>query len=129
MLVIKCAVIGVVASVFALLLKKKNGEFSFLLILSAGAVMILLVSSDIIFAFDEIKGIFNTIGINDTYFKILLKTLGICIIAQFAADTCCDFGNKTIAGIIMLVGKISILVISLPLMKSILDIVTGLINQ
>lgn len=129
MIVLKCAVLGIAASVFAVLLKKKNGEYSLILVLSASAVMFLMLASDIYSALSDIKDFWSGLGISDSYFKVILKSLGICLVAEFAADTCNDFGNKSLAGAILLVGKISILVISLPLMRAILEIVSGLINQ
>ena len=91
MIVLKCAVLGIAASVFAVLLKKKNGEYSLILVLSAGAVMFLMLASDIYSALSDIKDFWSGLGISDSYFKVILKSLGICLVAEFAADTCNDY--------------------------------------
>ena len=59
--------------------------------------------------------------------KILLKTLGISLAVETTSDICKDFGENSIASKIELFGKIELILISLPLIKKILDITKELI--
>ena len=54
------------------------------------------------------------------YMPILLKALGIGLTAQTVADICRDSGETAIASKVELVGKLEILLISLPLIESII---------
>ena len=58
----------------------------------------------------------------------MFKTLGICFLAQFAADSCRDAGESALASKVELAGKISILVLSLPLFEDIAQTALGLIG-
>ena len=61
------------------------------------------------------------------YGNILLKAFGISIIIELLSDFCREAGELTIANKIELVGKIEIIVLSLPLIEKILEIVKTLI--
>ena len=93
-------------------------------------VLILLVSgiSIFIFAFSELKGIISflqelseTAGINIVYLELVIKILGIAYISSFCSEICKDAGAGSLASKVELVGKIFILILSLPILRAVLD--------
>ena len=75
----------------------------------------------------EITTLLSGVGLTQEYGLILFKTLGICFLAQFAADSCGTPGERPgVQG--ELAGKISILVLSLPLFEDIAQTALGLIG-
>ena len=58
---------------------------------------------------------------------IVLKVTGIAYLAQFGMQLCNDAGQTSIAGKIELAGKIMMMVVSAPVLLSLLDVVMGLI--
>ena len=62
------------------------------------------------------------------YVQILFKALGICLITQIACDACRDLGETAVASKVEAAGKISVLLISLPLFEQILAVVGSLIG-
>ena len=56
------------------------------------------------------------------YSEILLKTLGVSLTVQTASDICRDAGESAIASKVELFGKAEILIISIPIVKKILEI-------
>ena len=76
----------------------------------------------------EITTLLSGVGLTQEYGLILFKTLGICFLAQFAADSCRDAGESALASKVELAGKISILVLSLPLFEDIAQTALGLIG-
>lgn len=63
-----------------------------------------------------------------TYAEPVLKSLGIAILTQCCADICKDCGEGGIANGIELIGKIEILVLSLPLIDDILELAGRLLS-
>ena len=61
--------------------------------------------------------------------KIMLKALGISIAASFAGELCRDFGEESIARAVDFVAKCELIIISLPLWKSLLSIAISLISK
>ena len=57
--------------------------------------------------------------------KLLLRTVGIALIAEFAAQLCRDSGESAMAGRISLAARVSILASALPMLTKLLRIVTG----
>ncbi len=93
-------------------------------------VLILLVSgiSIFIFVFSELKGIISflqelseTAGINIVYLELVIKILGIAYISSFCSEICKDAGAGSLASKVELVGKIFILILSLPILRAVLD--------
>ena len=60
--------------------------------------------------------------------KIMLKILGISMIAQLLSDLCRDNGENTLANQTELSAKIIILVTALPLFTTIMDIMIGMLK-
>ena len=55
---------------------------------------------------------------------ILLKMIGITYVAEFSANLCKDAGYQAVAGQIEMFGKLSILVISMPVLLALLDTIS-----
>lgn len=67
-------------------------------------------------------------GAKAEYVQILFKALGLCFITQIACDACRDLGETAIASKVETAGKLSVLLVSLPLFEKILGIAGGLIG-
>ena len=67
-------------------------------------------------------------GLGGMYAEVLLKSLAVCYLTQLASDCCKDAGETAIAGKLQIAGKIAVLIMALPIFKSITEIITGLID-
>lgn len=68
-------------------------------------------------------------GIDNSYFKVALKALGIGYITAFIADSCRDAGQTALALKAELAGKCAIFLLSVPLVLSILETAIGFVND
>ncbi len=59
------------------------------------------------------------------YTAVLVKALGVAVLTQCCSETCRASGEDGLAGGVELVGKIEILLLSLPLMRDILQIASA----
>ena len=79
----------------------------------------------------QIIGTVNSIvaasQINTGYIAILLKVVGICLLTEFAVNTCRDAGSQSLAGNVSLAGKLLVTITALPLYTDILNTVIGLV--
>ena len=62
------------------------------------------------------------------YASTLLKALGIGAVGQLASDVCRDLGESAIAGRIELVAKACILLLGLPIIKSVIETAAGVLE-
>lgn len=118
---IRIAIIGLVTMLLAIQFKGKNSEYS-LYISIAGCILIFYMG---LRTLDEIIGTIRTIqsyiNVNSAYITILVKMVGIAYIAEFSSNLCKDAGYSAIGSQIELVGKLSILAISMPILQALLD--------
>ncbi|WOC33309.1 MULTISPECIES: SpoIIIAC/SpoIIIAD family protein [Caproicibacterium] len=120
---------ALIAAVFAALLRKSNGEYAMVLRIAAGVLIILEVLQAVVPALQQISALLQTAGVSGEYTGILLRTLGITFLTQFAADACRDAGESALASKVELAGRVSILVLALPLFAKVASIASALIAK
>lgn len=124
---IKVCGIVICALLVCIVFKNIKSEFS-LFIRLAITIAITLISLAI---FYPIISYIDTIS-KDTvmykYIPILIKALGIALCVQITSEICKDAGESAIAERVNLFGKAQILVLSLPLIKNLLDLCSEIIN-
>ena len=117
---------GIIASLLVIVLRKNNTEYSIILTVCASAVMVIYISGAIVESFGDMRDIFDQSGLNGNYIPLMLKCVGICFLTEFTCDTCKDAGQASLAGIVLFGGRISVLVLALPLFSELLAIVMEL---
>lgn len=120
--------IAVCAAVIASMLRRYHQEYAVLVGLAAGIAILLEIFANVAPAMRQIASLFSATGISSDYAAILLKTLGVCFLTQFAADACRDAQEGALASKVELGGKIAIVVLALPLFEKIAKTVSGLIG-
>lgn len=115
------AAIAVLAAVIAAMLRRYHQEYAVLISIAAGAVILFAVFSGVAPVVGRVGTLLSSSGLSADYAIILLKTLGICFLAQFAADACRDAGESALASNVELAGKVAIVVLSLPLFEKIVQ--------
>jgi stage III sporulation protein AD len=121
--------IGLIAALLSVTIKQYKPEFGVYMSLIAGVIILLAVIRELTPVLDTIGELIAAVSLDAIYGAALLKALAICYITQLASDTCRDSGETAIAGKIEMAGKLAIVLVSLPLFKGVVDIVTGLINM
>lgn len=123
-------VVGIVltALIINIVLKNYSKEFTFLINIVCTIIIFTLISKDLKGIVDRLTSISNEISVLLPYIKIMLKILGISMIAQLLSDLCRDNGENTLANQTELSAKIIILVTALPLFTTIMDIKIGMLK-
>lgn len=121
--------VGIIAAILAVMLKRHNAEYAIALSLITGAFIFISILSKVSPAISQIRGLLSCTGMSAEYGLILFKSLGICFLTQFASDSCKDAGEGALASKVELAGKISIVIIALPLFEKISQTATMLIGR
>lgn len=111
----------IVAVIMALSLKSRNPEISSLISVAICISVIGLCVSKIGTIIDTLKSISNRINIDSSYLLILLKLIGVAYICEFAAGISKDAGYSVVASQIELVGKLTMLMISIPVLMQVVE--------
>ena len=120
--------IALVAALFAVMLRRSHGEYALLLSIGGGVILLLSILSQAMPAFEQINQWLSAAGITGETTGILLKTLGICFLTQFAADWRKAAGQGALASKVEMAGKVTVVVLALPLFQSIASTAVSLIG-
>ena len=126
--IIKIIGVAFVVAVTALLLKTTKPELSFAVTVT-GVIIILL------FLVDALQGTLQFLselaqmaGVENGLLKILLKIVGVGYLTEFCAGILNDFGSNTIADKVVLGGKITILLLSIPIVEGLFNLIRGFLQ-
>lgn len=120
--------LAVTAAVLALTLRQKNGEIALVLTVAAAVLLLLQVFGNASQVIATVQNVVAASGVSTAYLAILLKVIGICLLTEFAANTCRDAGSSALASNVTLAGKLTATVIALPLYRDVLNAVLQVIT-
>ena len=84
----------IIIAVISVVLKKYVPEYSMMINIVAGIIVLSVILCEFLPAVNQIKNLLYNTKISRDYIVILFKSLGICFITQFASDACSDVGEK-----------------------------------
>lgn len=117
---IKIAAIGVAAAVLAAWVKTIKPEYALWITIASGVFLGAAVLLKLETMIEELRFLQQYFADYASYIKLLIKIVGITYLAEFSADLCRDAGANTLASQIELFGKLSILVLCMPIVTSLL---------
>ncbi len=125
--IIKVSLLAI-AIVFAITFTKQiKPELSVIITVAGSVVMLVYVLG----YFNNIVVFYNELvvktGVDQQYFTILLKAIGIGYLVEFASGICKDSGNSSIADKVVFVGKLAILSLAVPIIQSIFHIISDIL--
>ena len=115
----------IVAVILAISLRAKSPEFSSLISVALGLVVISLCIDRLKVIVSSLRGIADDINIDKTYILILIKLIGIAYICEFASGISKDAGYGAVASQIELIGKLTMLMVSLPVLLQLVESIAG----
>ena len=125
--IIKISILGITAVLLSQMLKNYKPEYGYYINLAVCICVFLYVMSKLKFLLDYVEQIQNMIHLDPVYLTMILKMIGITYVADFAVNLCKDAGCQTIAGQIELFAKLSILVISMPVILAFMETIGELL--
>lgn len=125
---INIAVIGIIAVLMAITFKKGREEYSLYISIAACLIILMLGIGKMEVILDTISRLQGYININEAYINIMIKIIGITYVTEFAASLCKDSGYQAIGEQVELVGKLSILAISMPILLALLDTINNFLT-
>ena len=126
--ILKLLAIIFISVTLCVLLKQYKPEYSVFTAVLCSVIVLTLVLEKISIPLTLIEQKIENCGIDNSYFKVALKALGIGYITTFIANSCRDAGQTALAFKAELVGKCAIFILSVPLIFSILETAIGFVK-
>lgn len=119
--IIKIGVLGVAGVMLALQFKSNRPEYGLYL----GAALSLVIFT---LSLEGLYTLLGKIGILEKYLKgsegylgFLFKAVGITYVCEFCASICKDAGYGAVAGQIEIFGKLSVLLMGIPILTTVIE--------
>jgi stage III sporulation protein AD len=121
--ILQIAGLGIITTIIIVILKVLRPEIAIQVGIITGIIIFLLIAGKISSVINLLSGYIKKTNIDMAYLTTLLKIIGIAYIAEFGAEVCKDAGESAIASKIELAGKVTIVVLAVPIVTSLLDII------
>ncbi len=125
---IKIIGIALAGSITCVLIKKYSPEYFILCELGVGVMLMLTIYPYLCDYLDFFSEYNTSVGLEDENVFIVIKAMGVALITNFGVDICKDNGENSLAGNLELCGKLTMLVLVIPMMKAIIELAVKLIN-
>lgn len=117
----------VIGILFALKLKQINSPLWIYLSIGLGMFVLFYIINRIGFIFDYLSDIMDEIGLEEGYFQILIKIIGISYLCEFTSNICKESGFISVAGQIEIGGKLTMMFMSMPILMAIIETITSVL--
>lgn len=125
--IIKIIGIAILTTFAVVILRQQKPEVAAVVGIAGSVVILFMFVNLLSGVIGSFIGIVNRTGIGSELFSSVLKIIGVGYITEFACGVCADSGMNSLADKVALAGKVTILILALPIINSIIDIVVGIL--
>ena len=118
---IKIALIGISGVFLAMMVRSYKSEYSLFVSMAVCTCIFVYLVSKLEIILSYVDSIQTLVKVDNRYVSMVIKMIGITYIAEFSVDICKDAGYQAIAGQIEIFAKMSILLISMPVLMAFVE--------
>lgn len=111
----------IITALLTLTLRGQRPEFAMLLSLGCGIFVLLALMGQMKEIITGLEKIMSGLSEQSDLTAIILKALGICIVAELGSQCCRDAGEAAIAAKVELVAKAALVLMSMPVFTSLME--------
>lgn len=117
----KVSLIGMGGVILCFLLKGTRPEYASFVTMGIGLLILGLAVGKLKYLFESLESLKEILPVSSENISVLAKMIGITYIGQFSAGICRDAGYQATGAQVELFCKLSILVLSIPVMMALLE--------
>lgn len=125
--VIKIVGVSIFAVIMIIILKNYRPEMALVLSIITGIGIMLYAISKMSAVINVLNDLVSKSGVNTDFLLIIIKVIGIAYIVEFGKNVCIDAGQSSIATKLEMAGKVVIVVLTIPLISSLVNVLVGLV--
>ena len=118
---------GLVTVVLYITIKQYKPELALLVSIAGGLIISLMLISEVEIIIDEFVSFGEISGLGTSITTPIVKVLSVGYITEFCGEIAEDSGNKLLANKILLGGKISILILALPVIRLLITTIMSIL--
>ncbi len=121
-------VLCIAVSLLALSLRQQRPEYAMLLSLACGLFVLFFLVGKMGDIFSQLQDLLTGLSGQSELTEIVLKALGICIVAELGSQCCRDAGETAIATKVELAAKAALVLMSIPIFQTLLEVAGELLH-
>ena len=121
--ILRIAVLGIAGVMIAILLRKEKAEYSTFISMAVCICIFIYITTKVETVFRFVQRLESLVPVDASYIALAAKMVGITYVAEFAVNICRDAGYGAIAGQIELFARMSVLVVSIPVLSVFLEMI------
>lgn len=126
--IFKVILLGILGALIVVLLRGTKPEFAVLATIATGAVMVIFLVTSLNRAVETFTELVERTGLSEALFAGVLKIIGVGYLTEYSASICSDAGCEFIASKVNLAGKIVIFLMSISIIRALIDVIDTLIH-
>lgn len=126
--IVKAAAIGLAAVLLALQFKQIRPEYGIYIGLAAGFIIFGFALTKVAVVVQGIEKAAALMSVDSKYIRLLIKAAGIAYMCEFSSSLCKDSGYTCVASQIEMAGRLTILVLSMPVVTALLDTINSFLK-
>ena len=123
------AALCIIAAIICKLMERYNKEYTIFISIAVCCGVMISVFTAVAPVIELLETLLSGSGVSDSSIVLLFKAVGVCYLSQFAYDICKDNGLAALASQAELIGKVTVILIAMPLFESVISIISRLVNM
>lgn len=123
--IVKISLLGICGVMLGFLLKGTRPEYACFITMGIGLMILGLAVGKLGYLFEMLEKMRESVPVDSSYLSTLVKMIGITYIGQFSSGICKDAGYQATGAQIDLFCKLSIMVLSMPILLALLETIQG----
>lgn len=119
--IVKISLLGVGGVMLGFLIKGTKPEYACFITMGIGLIILGFAVGKLRYLFEAIEKMRTSLPVDGSYISTLVKMIGITYIGQFSSGICKDAGYQATGAQIELFCKLSIMVLSMPILLALLE--------
>lgn len=124
---LKILAVALLTVVAHMIVRQTRPEIAMIISIAGSVLIIILAVNSLSSVVNSFLSIFNKTGVDTSLLMPLVKIIAVGYIAEFGANICLDAGVSSIADKVLFAGKLIILLLSLPIITTVVDMVVALL--
>lgn len=124
--IVKIGILGVAGVMLALQFKVNRPEISVYMGIAVCLMIFALSVDGLSYVMDKMQLLQQYMGGNAEYLLLLMKAVGITYVCELCASVCKDAGYGSISGQIELFGKLSVLMMGIPILSAVIENISAM---
>ena len=120
--------VGILGAILAVTVKNYRPELGIAISVATGVVIFFVAAKSLESVVSGMYSMCEKVGVDISFFKVVVKIIAIAYITQFASELCRDSGEGAIAKKLEMAGKAAVVAAMLPIIKNLLDTVLNVLT-